>query len=224
MSSNNTMTKIKKVSAEVDDFISKKRDIFDSGYDDIIERYNALSFELINLEDLPEEAAKYLTKNDYETVIPPAGYSTLACMDKLAKYAHLQAKKKITECLKSDNIGRAVEIYARAIKSGKKNSDLLYLFEKTYTKRRLYSELLELYKIIFSCTYDTKSFEKIGDTYAILKDYEKAIEYYLNVVELTGQNPKIFLKLAKIFKELNDMESYNTCMMQAQGSAGVNEL
>ena len=224
MSTCNVIDRIKKLKKSVDKFVASKSDIMSDAYEDLIKEYNDVSTDLILQDDVPENVSKYLTEGNYQTIILPEEYSGLDSMKKLGEYSYKAAKKEIQSSLKKNDFSKATDLFIQSMKSDCKNVSLLYKFESWYKKAKLYSELLELYKAIFSYTFDPKSCEKMGDVYVLTKDYEKAIEYYLNAAELTDNNPNIYMKLAKLFKQLGDDESYNMCILQAQRMSGSDEL
>ena len=206
---------LKFLSEEIDKFISKKRDILNSDFDEIISSYKQLKLDLISLDNLEDNVVKFISDDLASDVILPKEYSELKSINKLIKYVSNTAKKKIDSYLKKDNYKKAMLYLTKALKISLKNSKLIYPFEKYYKKYKFFSELIELYKVIFYYTYDPKSCEKIGDICVKQKNYENALDYYLNVAELSENNFKIYIKLAKIFKTLNDEISYNACLEQA---------
>ena len=205
---------LKILSEDIDKFISKKKSILNPDFDKIITYYKQLKLDLIKTDNLDENVFKFISENTDDVVLPKE-YLELKSINKLIKYANSSAQKKINLYLKEDNYKKALPYLTKALKISLQNSKLIYPFEKYYKKYHFNSELIELYKVVFYYTYDPKSCEKIGDIYVKQKEYEKALDYYLNVAELSENNFKIYLKLAKIFKNLNDEVSYNACIQQA---------
>lgn len=102
------------------------------------------------------------------------------------------------------------ESLCKAIEQSPKNVKLVEELAPRFKNAGLQEELIKLYKIAFIYNVEPEFFEKIGDLYNELENYEEAINYYLNYCESTQPTPKIYYKLAELFKKTNDLESAKT--------------
>lgn len=109
-------------------------------------------------------------------------------------------------------MNNSYEELCRAIEDHPKNVKLVDKFATRFKKARLYEELIKLYKMAFVYNVEPKYFEKIGDLYTKIENYEEAINYYLNYCESTKPTPKIYYKLADVFEKNNDSESKHACL------------
>lgn len=100
----------------------------------------------------------------------------------------------------------------KTIEESPKNVKLVDKLATRFKKAGLYEELIKLYKLGFIYNVEPKYFEKIGDLYTKIGNYEEAINYYLNYCESTKPKAKIYYKLAEIFEKNNDLESRQSCL------------
>lgn len=115
------------------------------------------------------------------------------------------------------------EELCKAIEETPKNVKLVDKFATRFKKAGLYEELIKLYKLGFIYNLEPKYFEKIGDLYRKLENYEEALNYYLNYCEITNPTPKIYYKLAEVFEKNNDIESKQSCIDFAKKLESENE-
>ena len=71
----------------------------------------------------------------------------------------------------------------KEIELNPKNVSLTENLEERFKKAVLQEELIKLYKIAFIYNVEPRYFEKIGDLYNEIENYEEAINYYLNYCE-----------------------------------------
>lgn len=94
------------------------------------------------------------------------------------------------------------------------NIYLIKYIEKDFLDSKLDKELVELYQLAFYYTSDFLYLEKTGDVYLHLKDYEAAINAYLNCAEVSVNYASIYKKMANVFELLDDKASMQTCLEQ----------
>ena len=99
------------------------------------------------------------------------------------------------------------ESLCNAIEINPKNVKLVEELAPRFIKAALQEELIKLYKIAYIYNIEPEFFEKIGDLYREIENYEEAINYYLNYCESTEPTPNIYYKLAELFERNNDSES-----------------
>ena len=109
-------------------------------------------------------------------------------------------------------MNNSYEELCKEIELHPKNVKLVGKLASRFKKAGLYEELIKLYKMAFVYNVDTKFFEKIGDLYKKIENYEEAINYYLNYCESTKPTPRIYYKLAEVFEMNNDLESKQACL------------
>lgn len=110
----------------------------------------------------------------------------------------------------------AYDEICKEIELNPKNVSLVENLEERFKKAGLQEELIKLYKIAFIYNVEPKYFEKIGDLYNEVENYEEAINYYLNYCESSKVTPEIYYKLADTFKKNNDLESHHACIEYAK--------
>lgn len=99
------------------------------------------------------------------------------------------------------------ESLAKLIEESPKNIKCAEEFEQRFKDAGLQEELIKLYKLAFIYNSEPIFFEKIGDLYNELENYEEAINYYLNYCETDEVTPEIYRKLAVVFEKNNDIKS-----------------
>ncbi len=96
------------------------------------------------------------------------------------------------------------------------NIKLIDSVEKDFIDTKLYTELIELYRLEFFYTMNPICFEKIGDILYKQKKYEEALDSYLSCAEISENYSPIFKKLGKVFGKINDNDSRLACIEQAK--------
>jgi len=200
--------------SKIEAVISKKADSFDySKCRDIIQEYNEISGIIASLDNLPEDTARFLTSGEADVKLPEK-YEKLKCIDKLYSYINTVYDAKIKEALKKKNQALAIDSIVSAMKLDAKNIELFNNIAAFYTEQNLQKELIEIYKLMFIYSLNPLYFEKIGDTYMELKEYNSALVSYLTCAESSEESAEIYKKLADVFGKINDNDSRLACLEQ----------
>ena len=123
---------------------------------------------------------------------------------------------KISTYIEKGELGKVFELIVSEFKKDTKNIRLIENLSQTFIESGLEKELIDLYKTEFYYTLEPKIFDKIGDIYFGLKDYESALDSYLNYAEVTEDRIEVYNKLAKTFELLGDEQSKQACLEQAK--------
>ena len=186
--------------SEIDLFIKNKSKILNNpNMDKIFIAYNNL-----------------LAKSDFDTEPLHTAFS------KFQKYVTKTALAKIDTAMKKNNLSNLINYISIAIRTDLKNIKLLEKLSQKYKENCLYSELSEIYKMLFIYTSNIHYLEKIGDTDYKGGKYESALDNYLGFAEISDPNSKIYKKMAKVFGKLGDNASKSACLKQAKILEGEN--
>jgi len=208
--------------SKIEAVISKKADSFDySKCRDIIQEYNEISGIIASLDNLPEDTARFLTSGEADVKLPEK-YEKLKCIDKLYSYINTVYDAKIKEALKKKNQALAIDSIVSAMKLDAKNIELFNNIAAFYTEQNLQKELIEIYKLMFIYSLNPLYFEKIGDTYMELKEYNSALDSYLTCAESSEESAEIYKKLADVFGKINDNDSRLACLEHIKIIEGAN--
>lgn len=201
--------------SDIDKLLRKKTVFYDDKLADVINKYNSVSLVLVKNPKTPEEVLAYLCDIDYKNIKNiPNEYKALVKYRKLLTKASKEAKTKIKELMQRKDHVKAISSIVRAIRIFPKNIALAAMLDKILNKSKLHSELIEIYKMAFYYTLDPSWFVKLGDLYFSIKEYDNAIDTYLNCGEVTVPSKSLYKKLAKAFDKTGDTESKNACLEQ----------
>ena len=184
--------------------------------------HEELALELVLSKNTPESVKEYLS--DYENKqgnLPPK-YQVLDEYNSLIDELRPKITDKINETIKKDGLSNIIEIISTCSLFNYNHLHSVTKIEKRILKHKIFTPLIKLYKELFYRTSSVKYLERIGDLYVKLNDYDNAIESYLNFAEVSEPSAKIYIKMAKVFSELKDVESRNMCIEQAKILEGNN--
>lgn len=155
----------------------------------------------------------FFSKYDYQDSIQQ---STLELIKELKSKLNYYFKSKIISNLKTENYENITYLIILAVQTDIKNISYIEYIEQAFIDKELFTEIIELYKIIFLYYPEEKYLEKIGDIYLLANNLPAAIDSFLNAAEISTNNISLYQKLANIFDSTGDTESKNICLEQIQ--------
>lgn len=169
--------------------------------------------KILDNPDLDKIFADY---NELIAVADPIEKQIESAFCKFQKYITKTALAKIDTAIKKHNLSNLINYISIAIRTDLKNIKLLEKLSSAFKENFLYSELSEIYKMLFIYTSNINYLEKIGDFDYKNGKYESALDNYLGFAEISDPNPRIYKKMAKVFGKLGDNDSKSACLKQVK--------
>jgi len=190
---------------------------------DLLNDFDDISVFLILSDKTPKIVKDYISAENFdENTNLPEDYSEIKSVLKLREYITKKCTKNIKNSIKNKNFTDIIKYISIGLKADNKNTVLAENIAEMYKENELYSNLIELYRIMFIYTENPLYFEKIGDTYYDTEKFNEAIDSYLNCAEATEDYVQIYEKLAKTFGKVNDNESRIACLNHIKQIGGKN--
>lgn len=209
---------------EVESFINSGNFDVIKGFE-LLDKYKDLSTFIVSQKNIPEEVATFLTSDEnVEEIVLPKEYSNLKSVLKFHNYIRKYYDDLIKNDIKNENLEESIEHLVCAIRFNIKNVSMFEYLVKHYIDNDLDKELIDIYKLIFIYTLNPKYFEKIGDIYLKLEDYNSALDSYLSCAESSEETVEIYKKLAIVFEKINDNDSRLACLNHIKTLEASNDV
>lgn len=211
---------IQNLSFEIDEIISSSE--FDRvRIKNVLYSYQKITSYLITIELFEDVRNFIIAGQDMAEAQLPKEYESLKKIYELHSFVKQYCENKIktsSDCFeKYDYLGFALEI----------NPNNVYLFNyviEEYEKLELHKELISVYKLMFFYLLNPIYFEKIGDLYYKMEEWNNALDAYLTCAESSEEYAEIYKKLADVFEKINDNDSRLACLEHARTIEGANGL
>lgn len=177
------------------------------------ESFDEIATEIILSKGIPTSIKQYLTTGELKDNNIPKEYVSLVNFSNLQKKIGADFTNKINE-EKDMSFSELIKNVMLHTIFDNNNSKSITIFEEMTIKYKIAENFIKLYRDFFVDTGDIVWLEKIGDLQYKTKNYNTALETYLNVAEVSEPSISIYKKLANTFKKLDDKESYNFCLEQ----------
>lgn len=212
LSVKNIFAQINNYYSEVENFINSEEFNVTKCFE-LLDKYKSLSTFIISHKNIPENVAVFLISDEnVEDIVLPLEYVGLKGILSLRNYIRNYYDKLIKTDLKKGAFEQIIENIVYAIRLDIKNVSMFEYIVEHYELNNLDKELIEVYKLLFIYSLNPKYFEKIGDVYFKMKDYNSAIDSYLSCAESSDENVEIYKKLAVVFEKINDNDSRLACL------------
>lgn len=224
LSVNNIFDNINDFSKEVKIFINSENFDVVKGFE-LLDEYRDLSTFIVSQKNIPEEVATFLISDEnVEEIVLPKEYLNLKSVLKLHDYIRKYYDDLIKNDVKNEKLEESIEHLVCAIRFNIKNVFMIEYFVNYYQDNDLNKELVDIYKLIFIYTLNPKYFEKIGDIYLKLEDYNSALDSYLSCAESSEETVEIYKKLAVVFEKINDNDSRLACLNHIKTLEASNDV
>lgn len=224
LSVNNIFDNINDFSKEVKIFINSENFDVVKGFE-LLDKYKDLSTFIVSQKNILEEVATFLISDEnVEEIVLPKEYLNLKSVLKLHDYIRKYYDDLIKNDVKNEKLEEAIEHLVCAIRFNIKNVFMFEYLVNYYQDNDLNKELVDIYKLIFIYTLNPKYFEKIGDIYLKLEDYNSALDSYLSCAESSEETVEIYKKLAVVFEKINDNDSRLACLNHIKTLEASNDV
>lgn len=191
---------------------------------DILLNYFEISDFLVTKSDTPENVISFIILGDDLIDIKlPQEYEPLKKIHDLYDYIKIYIEKNIQFALEENDYNKIYKLLSFAMKTNVKNIVLAEYIADKFEQCGLNKELIDLYKLMFIYNLNPKYFEKIGDIYYKMEEYQDALDSYLNCAEVSEEYAEIYRKLANVFETINDNDSRLACLSHAEIIEGKHE-
>lgn len=211
---------IQNLVVEVDEILSSSE--FDkTRIKNAIFNYQKIASFLITLE-LSEDVRNFLiVGQDMAEAELPKEYEPLKKIYVLHSFVKQYCENKIKTV--SDSVEK-YEYLSFALEINPSNVSLFDYVIEEYETSELYKELINVYKLMFFYLLNPIYFEKIGDLYCKMEEWNNALDAYLTCAESSEEYAEIYKKLADVFEKINDNDSRLACLEHARTIEGANGL
>lgn len=224
LSVNNIFDNINDFSKEVKIFINSENFDVVKCFE-LLDKYKDLSTFIVSQKNILEEVATFLISDEnVEEIVLPKEYLNLKSVLKLYDYIRKYYDDLIKNDVKNEKLEEAIEHLVCAIRFNIKNVFMIEYLVNYYQDNDLNKELVDIYKLIFIYTLNPKYFEKIGDIYLKLEDYNSALDSYLSCAESSEETVEIYKKLAVVFEKINDNDSRLACLNHIKTLEASNDV
>lgn len=224
LSVNNIFDNINDFSKEVKIFINSENFDVVKCFE-LLDKYKDLSTFIVSQKNILEEVATFLISDEnVEEIVLPKEYLNLKSVLKLHDYIRKYYDDLIKNDVKNEKLEEAIEHLVCAIRFNIKNVFMIEYLVNYYQDNDLNKELVDIYKLIFIYTLNPKYFEKIGDIYLKLEDYNSALDSYLSCAESSEETVEIYKKLAVVFEKINDNDSRLACLNHIKTLEASNDV
>lgn len=224
LSVNNMFDNINDFSKEVKIFINSENFDVVKGFE-LLDKYKNLSTFIVSQKNILEEVATFLISDEnVEEIVLPKEYLNLKSVLKLHDYIRKYYDDLIKNDVKNEKLEESIEHLVYAIRFNIKNVFMFEYLVNYYQDNDLNKELVDIYKLIFIYTLNPKYFEKIGDIYLKLEDYNSALDSYLSCAESSEETVEIYKKLAVVFEKINDNDSRLACLNHIKTLEASNDV
>lgn len=224
LSVNNIFDNINDFSKEVKIFINSENFDVVKGFE-LLDKYKDLSTFIVSQKNILEEVATFLISDEnVEEIVLPKEYLNLKSVLKFYDYIRKYYDDLIKNDVKNKKLEEAIEHLVCAIRFNIKNVFMIEYLVNYYQDNDLNKELVDIYKLIFIYTLNPKYFEKIGDIYFKLEDYNSALDSYLSCAESSEETVEIYKKLAVVFEKINDNDSRLACLNHIKTLEASNDV
>ena len=151
----------------------------------------------------------------------PQEYEPLKKIYQLHSYIKQYCENKIKN---SNNNEEMLDYLSFALEVNPNNVSLFNYVIEQYEEAELNKELINVYKLMFFYLLNPVYFEKMGDIYYKMEEWNSALDAYLTCAESSDEYAEIYKKLANVFEKINDNESRLACLAHAETIEDSNGL
>ena len=150
---------IKKFSKDTDEFL-KKKFIDESSLNSLLKEFDRLSAIIFISDYTPDTVKDFLSAETLsDEVVLPDEFLPLCSILKLRKFVSEYYKEELKKYLMKEDYNGIISIIATAIKVDIKNCIMAEYIADLFIKNELYSNLIELYKMMLVYTVNHMYFE-----------------------------------------------------------------